>query len=332
MISTKYLLRSGKDVPEVWIFEFYCKLSEHLTGQDIKIKSLFNPSEKTPSMCLFAKDGKYYFKDFSTGKGGSAIKFVQELFNEDFYKSSMRVVEDYNRFILMNNGTQHKLSEFKVHSRYKVTSTTVRPWIIQDKNYWQDYGISSKLLDKYNVKPLESYKMDKEEDGEEKSLEIKGLFIYGYFKQDGTLYKVYQPKVKEHKFIKVGSYLQGSEQLENHPYLIICSSLKDLLVVKSMGLSIDVIAPDSENTTIKKETIEHYQSQYKKVVTMFDNDEAGINAMKKYKEVYNLDYVYFDLEKDVADAVKMHGQSKTFLKLLPAINKKLNEQEKSSST
>ena len=324
MLSTKYLIQSGKDVPETWIFEFYCKLSEKLTGQDVKIKSLFNPNDKTPSMCLFTKDMRYYYKDFSTGKGGNAIKLVQELHNEDFKQASIRVVEDYNRFVLLNNGTQHKLTEFKVHSRYKVKSAIVRPWLSQDKYFWQQFGITSKLLDKYNIKPLESYKMEKEEDGELKSLEIKGLFIYGYYAQDGTLYKIYQPKVKEHKFIKICNHLQGVDQLENKPFLVIASSLKDALVIKSSGINIDVIAPDSENTTIKKEFIENLQKKYKKIVTLFDNDEAGINAMKKYKELYDLDYVYFDLAKDVADAVRDHGQAKTFTKLILAINKKIN--------
>ncbi len=324
MISTKYLIQFAKDVPDTWIFENYCKLTEKLSGQDIKIKSVFNPLDKTPSMCIFVYNGKYCFKDFSTGKGGSAVKLVQELFNEDFKLSGKRIVEDYNRFVLLNNGTQHKLTEFKVNSRYKVTSTSIRPWCAQDKKFWQQFGVSSKLLDKYNVKPLESYKMEKEEGDELKSLEIKGLFLYGYFRKDGTLYKIYQPKVKEHKFIKVGSYLQGSEQLEGHSFLIICSSLKDALTLKSANLKIDVIAPDSENTLIKKEVIEDLKEKYKKVITIFDNDEAGIKAMKTYKDTYDLDFVYFSMEKDIADAVKAHGQSKALSVLIPLINKKLN--------
>lgn len=325
MLSTKYLVQTVLDVPEVWIYEYYCKLDEKLTGQDIKIKSIFNPTEKTPSMCIYYKDGKYLFKDFSTGKGGKAIKMVQEFFNEDWKKTCYRIVEDYNQYVLSNNGTEHKLIEFKVRSKYKVTSTTTREWYSQDKTFWQKFGISSRLLNEYNVKPLVSYKMEKIEDGEIKSLEIKGLCLYGYYTSDNILYKIYQPKVKEYKFIKVENYLQGSEQLKQHPFLIITSSLKDLLVLKSAGMSADVIAPDSENTIIKKEIIEDLQGKYKKIITLFDNDDAGIAAMKKYKELYGIDFVYFDLEKDVSDAVMVHGQSKVFSKLIPAINKKLND-------
>ena len=324
MLSTKYLIRSVKEVPDIWIFEHYCKLEEKLCGQDVKIKSIFNPKEKTPSMCIYTKEEKYLFKDFSTGKGGGPIKLVQEIYNEEYKYACLRIEQEYNEYVLLNNGTQHKLTEFKIQSRYKVKNAVVREWQTQDKTFWQKFGISSKLLDVHNVKPLESYKMEKTENNELKSLEIKGAFIYGYYNNDGFLYKIYQPKVKDHKFIKITSYLQGADQLEGHPFLIIASSLKDAMVIKSAGLKIDVIASDSENTTIKKDIIESLQEKYKKVLTLFDNDDAGITAMKKYKELYGIDYIYFDLEKDVADAVNIHGLSKTFCRLIPAINKKLN--------
>lgn len=324
MLSTKYLVESINDIPEVWAFEHYCSLSEKLTGQDIKIKSIFNANDKTPSMCIFTKDSKYFFKDFSTGKGGTCVKLVQEIYGEDYYKARLRIIEDYNKYVLLNNGEQHKLTEFKVQSRYKVVSHIVRNWNSQDKFFWQSYGISSKLLEKYNVKPLASYRMEKTQDGELKSLEIKGPYLYGYFTSEGALYKIYQPKVKEYKFIKIHTHLQGLDQLKGEPYLIIASSLKDALVIKSANLRVDVIAPDSENTMIRKEAIEFFQEKYEKILTLFDNDEAGIAAMQKYKEQYDIDYVYFNLEKDVADAVKAHGQAKTFSKLIPAINKKLN--------
>lgn len=328
MLSTKYLLQSCKDVPDTWIFEHYCKLDEKLTGQDIKIKSVFNPKEKTPSMCIFVyhKTNKYCFKDFSTGKGGSSgVKLVQELFNLTFQEASVKIIEDYNNYLLLNNGTAHKITEFKIRSKFRVTSHEVRQWKVLDQRFWSSFNISSKLLNFYNIKPLEGYTMTKEEDGEIKSLEIRGPMIYGYFTQGGDLFKIYQPKVKEHKFIKIKDYLQGSDQLKGEGgCLIIASSLKDAMVMKSLGLNCDFIAPDSENTMIRNIVIEELKKRYTTILTIFDNDEAGIAAMKKYKELYDINYVYFDLEKDVADAVKAHGISVVKLKLVPLINSKLN--------
>ena len=66
MIRTKAIVSSIEDVPSSWIFETYCPISESLTGQDVKIKSVFNPRDSVPSMVIFCKGDTYYFKDFST--------------------------------------------------------------------------------------------------------------------------------------------------------------------------------------------------------------------------------------------------------------------------
>lgn len=277
-------------------------------------------------MCIsvFNKTGRYCFKDFSTGKGGGALKLVEQMFNLSPAKASEKIVEDYNRYVLLNNGTQHKITEFKVRSKFRVTEHKTREWTVRDRDFWLQFHISSSILNEYNVKPLESYTMTKEEDGELKSLEIKGLLLYGYFTKSGLLYKIYQPRVKEHKFIKITDYLQGSEQLTDSGCLIIASSLKDAMTMKSLGLKCSFIAPDSENTVIKASLIEDFKTRYNTILTIFDNDEAGIAAMKKYKELYDIPYVYFDLEKDVSDAIKVHGVNIVKRKLVPLINSKLN--------
>ena len=41
MFSTKNFVLEGSDVPSTWIFQYYLNLSEPLTGQDVKIKSIY---------------------------------------------------------------------------------------------------------------------------------------------------------------------------------------------------------------------------------------------------------------------------------------------------
>ncbi len=325
MLKTKNLVSGVKEVPYTWIFEHYCKLPEKLNGQDLKIKSMFNPKERTPSMCIYydKKAATYKFKDFSTNRQGDAFSLVKELKNCDFHKASLDIVENYNEFILHNNGG-YDVKEFKERSRYKVVNTVTRGWTTADQYYWTKFNIGSRLLEEHNVKPLQSYTMQKEEDGEIKELEISGPLIYGYFKNNGELYKIYQPKVQDKKFIKVQDYIQGSEQLKGHKYLIITSSLKDLMALKSLKLKqIDVIAPDSENTTIRKELMEMYKQDYEHVLTLFDNDEAGVKAMEKYKEQYNVSPIYLRMSKDLADSVRDSGPNETIINLVPLILKRI---------
>jgi hypothetical protein len=311
-----------KDVPTPWIFEHYCKLKEKLNGHDVKIKSLFNSKERTPSMCIYFDANKkmYRYKDFSSGKGGSAIDLVKELTELPYHKACQQVVEKYNDFVLHNNGG-YDVQEFKQASKYKVVSFKKRQWSTQDQYYWTQYNIGTRLLTEHNVVPLESYLMVKDD----KELRITGNYLYGYFKNDGTLYKIYQPKTLDKKFIKVSDYVQGSEQVKNNDFLLITSSLKDIMSLKSLKLKLDIIAPDSENSLIKKELMTEYVKTYKKIIVMFDYDEAGIKAMERYKELYpELVTTVLPMSKDPSDSIKEHGAKKVYYTLVPLLNKCIN--------
>ena len=62
-----------------------------------------------------------------------------------------------------------------------------------------------------------------------------------------------------------------------------------------------------------------------RVFTLLDNDEAGIKAMKEYRKRYSLSPILLSLEKDVSDSVKKHGPLYVRDRLVPMIDRKLNE-------
>ena len=323
MFTTKNLVHDIKNVPSTWIFEHFCKLKQRLSGIDIKIKSVFNPDERTPSMCIYVKDDGYKFKDFSTGKGGSAVDLVKFLHNVPYHKACQIVIEAYNDYVLHNNGG-YDVQSFEKHSKYKVTSFKIRSWTTQDQYFWTQFNIGSKLLEHHNVKPLESYVMTKDEN----SMRIKGLYIYGYFKEDGTLYKIYQPKTLDRKFIKIESYIQGFEQLKTFSNLVITSSLKDVMAIKSLKLQIDVIAPDSENTYLKPDVMESLKKRYKNIILLYDNDKAGIEAMEKFREKYPfVKLAVLPMSKDVSDSIKDFSAGKVRNRLVPLLDKKIQQSE-----
>ena len=290
------------------------------------MKSVFNPREKTPSMCIYIdRNNIYRFKDFSSGNGGDSIALVQSLFNLPTRGSaSYKIIEDYNQYVL-NNG-HNTIRSYKQHSKFKVTDYEMRHWNTLDQKYWMGYHIGSRLLSRYNVVPLEYYVMTKTDENDVvSSITIRGNYIYGYFREDGNLYKIYQPKVKDSKFIKVRDYIQGTEQLVfDKPYLIIASSLKDLMAYQKLKISnSEVIAPDSENTMIPENIMNSISSKYHKVCVLFDNDEAGIKAAEKYKSRYGFEYVVLEMEKDLSDAIKVHGIDKVRENLLPLLKQAL---------
>ena len=326
MFKIKNLVHDVKDVPIPWVFEYFANLSEKLCGQDVKIKSVFT-NEKTPSLCIYIdlKTNKYKFKDFSSGKGGTHIDFVKEIHSCTFHQACIKIVETYNDFVLHNNGG-YDVQEFKEHTKYKVKQFTFRDWTTQDQYFWTQFNIGSKLLNHYCVRPLSSYTMEKSIDGEIKSLTINGNYIYGYFTKDGNLYKIYQPKTLDKKFIKVNNYIQGSDQIEKHKFLIITSSLKDIMSLKSLKIKADIVAPDSENTMIPDEIINEYIDRYEKIIVLFDNDNAGYKSMLEYTKQYpEIKMVILLMSKDVSDSIKDYGAKKVFYNLVPLIDKKIND-------
>ena len=329
MLRIKSLITDITEVPREWVFEYYLHLSEKLTGQDVKIKSIFNPNDKTPSMYIYNSSSNIYkFKDFSTGKQGDAINLVQEIFKLSTRgESAYKIMSDYNEYLL-DNKEDYSMRDFKKRSKYKIVDFTMRTWTNLDEKYWTKFHIGSKLLEFYKVSPLADYKLHKEEeDGSVKELIIKNHNMYGFFRKDGTLYKIYQPLVKDSKFLKIRDYIQGSDQLTMKvPYLVICSSLKDIMAFTKLGYkNAEAIAPDSENTLIPEHVINAYRHKYKGIITLFDNDAAGIESMKKYQTKYDIPYVILELSKDLSDSIRDHGINKTRDILTPLLKEKLNK-------
>lgn len=325
MISTKSFIGGINDVPREWVFEHYLNLKEKLTGQDVKILSAFNSSDKVPSMFIYfdTNTGQYKFKDFSSGYQGDHIALVMQLYNLGTYANAVnRIVADYEAYVKDNNITV--TTEYQIHDKFKVVDYQIRHWTNLDEAYWMSYKIGSKLLEHYNVSPLEFFTMEKTElDGTVTSMTFNRKYVYGYFRQDGSLYKIYMPKNQEKKFIKVENYTQGSDQLVSSSCdaLIITSSLKDLMAFRKLGINgYQSIAPDSENSMITKTGMHILKQRFGKVIVLFDNDEPGIAAAKKYQENYGVSYVVLDMEKDLSDSVKAHGLIKVKEKLISLLD------------
>jgi len=320
MISTK-IVSSFKSVPSSWIFEYYLNLNERLIGQGVIVKSIFNSKDSNPSMHINVNrlSNSYSFNDFSTGKGGYGCHLVSELFNISLGEAMNKILHDYNTFIYHNPGG-YSIAEYKEQSKYRVDSFVKRSWNVLDEKYWMSYKIGSYTLERFNVVPLESYIMT----NDISTFQITQDHLYGYFRQSGELYKIYQPMNKEKKFLKSKCYIQGMDQLElKQPWLLIGSSLKDIMCIEQMGFNLEVIAPDSENTMIKEDVIDSLKLKYKNICVMFDNDQAGIIAMEKYREQYQLPSLLLDMEKDVSDSVQKYGLLKVKQELYPLLKNAL---------
>ena len=324
MLRTSHIISDIHEVPETWAYQFYCKLTESLTGQNVKLKSLLNSRDNDPSFFIFCRQGKYSWKDFSTGKGGNHITLISELFNLTRVEAMHKLTKDYSLF-LQANPEGFKFEQINPQSRYMPTSIVTRTWNSQDAMFWTKFGIGSAILEKFNVKAIQSY-VFATEDGSRDPIQKSAPYTYGYFMSDGTVAKIYQPLLPEIKFIKVTEYIQGTDQLQfAQPNLIICSSLKDAMSLTAFGYNTEVVAPDSENVVIKTDVMDIYKKKFRSICTLFDNDGAGLRAMNNYKAMYDIPMVHLNLEKDLSDSVKIHGLEKTREVLTPLLKEALKK-------
>jgi len=306
MFSAKKSSIEQNDIPSGWIFQHYLKLPTKLEGQTYKLRSIFNKNDKDPSMVLFIHSGtqEYKFKCFSSGIYGGPYDLVMHLFDLSYAAATYKVKSDYHDHVI--SAGKDTNTEYRQLARWEIQDYRIRSWNKLDAEFWSPYNIGSKLLEHYNVKPLGSFVMGREG---ESSFQKSGQIIYGYFTAKDQLYKVYQPMSKEKKFMSIlPNYIQGWDQIQGKPRLFVCSSLKDVMSLRSLGIDGDCIAPQSENSQIK--TISHWIDSYPEKYTIFDNDITGISIMKRYKEEYNYPYIHLDLSKDISDSVRDHGARK----------------------
>ena len=97
------------------------------------------------------------------------------------------------------------------------------------------------------------------------------------------------------------------------------------MCLSSFGYNLEVIAPNSENSVIKPYIIDNLQSKYKRVITLFDNDDAGLKAIDKYKSLYDINGCALTISKDISDAVKAHGFDVVHKHLKPLLKETLNK-------
>jgi hypothetical protein len=326
-----------KEVPHTWIYKTYLKqfgrvINEPMDGRNIKIKSIFNPGDRVPSMYLLysPKKKQYVFYDHSTSTKGDIIDIVKICLNTTSYAVvEQDVVSRYQKFL--NDGFVYDEQEIEFDLELKPIYSAID--IIGEHNnltkaFLKEWSINESVLEYLNVFPLNSYTLLKKENKVyTEVLTHENELLFGVYDDRGTLMKIYQPHNSYAKFIsfKKDFYL-GYEQLNwEAPVCVIMSGLKDLACCLSMdSLNIAVVAPPSENTLIDEKTIKLLLAHFPHVFTHFDNDVCGKQAMLEYKNTYNIDYITFKSyhENDFAKNVKKYSQVKIFEEFVAEINKK----------
>ena len=318
-LEKKVLLSRIQDID---VYRYYI---DQDIGRHSLILSPLRVEEKASFGFFIGESGEICFKDFVKGSG-DCIKFVQELFNLNFYDAMSRIVIDFNlidEFNYRNVGQPIK-KEFKPSNRDDVVKKlkqgkelgiTKRKGEMYDIDFWYKFGITKKSLIKYNVHPLSyifvngnAIKADKHS------------YAFTETKDGKETYKIYQPFNKDFKWLNNHdeSVWQGWNQLpEKGSTLIITKSLKDVMSITEV-LGIPAVSLQSENVTPKDKIITELKSRFETIHVLYDNDyDKETNWGEKYSKILATEFSLFFSQipksyksKDFSDLVVNIGEEK----------------------
>lgn len=261
--------------------------------------------DRNPSCSLFVgRDGKYRLHDFSTGR---TLKIV------DIVATVLKISrEEAVKWIESFEGTASSTVKTETSSSTNI-DIQIKPFTQRELMYWQKYGITEDLLRKYGV------------------YSVKGAYINGYLiKLDEYSFayvindriKIYCPfsnkdnlSGNKRKWLSntTNTDVFGLNLLSSSKVLIITSSLKDVMVLNSLGFQ--AIAFQSELVK-KSEFIDSLIGKLKLLFTyifvLFDNDLTGQVRSQQLVDEYDLINIRQTYLKDISDYHAKFGKYKCF--------------------
>lgn len=259
--------------------------------------------DNNPSAAIQEFNDIAVYKDFGTGESYDAIAYVQKLYNTAFNKALWIIYQDLIKGEKVPKQAIEKKKKKKNPSVIKVKTRRWNSGI--DKEYWGKYYLTTKILNYFNIYPLEFFTFND-------SLISRDKPIYAFYFDRGT-YKVLRP-FSEYKWISnaTSNYYQGYQQLpEKGEEVIITSSMKDIMVLYKLGYN--AIAPQSETQKLDEELMKELKERFHRVLLLFDNDLTGIRSSKMHYEHYGIPYTFTETYKDPSELIMNQGvkQSKT---------------------
>ena len=296
------------EISEEDIFRYYCP---NFKALGVKFCSDLRKDSR-PSVSIALIGNNLLYKDFGyDGHTFNCFGYVMQKFNISFIEALKLIASDFSLKLTTSAPTVKTASLIDVESYYPRKHSKIqiksRDWDKRDYYYWGvKYQISKKTLIKYNIHPITYFWVN--------STRFKVKSIGYAFKFDKG-YKIYQPNEIDTKWFSNvgGDVIQGYDQLPaNGGILIITSSLKDVLVLDTMGFL--AVAPQSERVMSEK-VISEFKDRFRNIVVLYDNDfdseiNPGQTAALKMCQKYNLDNIVLDEKyksKDISDLVDNHG-------------------------
>lgn len=299
----------------------------HYLGQ-FKVGAIYNSpfrKDKNPSFGIYysKRTKQLLFKDHGTGECGNIVKFVSLYTGLTNYND---ILKDIVKQLNITTDTKLDSSKQYIPSSETVIGIVRQKFTPTDINYWSQFNISEKTLKKFNVNSIKYY--------------LCNGIVKGIYKEDNPMYaykvynnfKIYRPLAD--KYTKWRNNLteydiQGYAQLPSKgDTLIITKSMKDVMCLYEMG--IPAISPSSESTFIPNDILEGLKKRFKRIIILFDRDNAGVKYLRKMSLKTGLEGLLVHKKfkaKDISDAIKANSFEEIKEWLYDELKKRQENQE-----
>lgn len=300
----------------------------HYLGQ-FKVGAIYNSpfrKDKNPSFGIYysKRTKQLLFKDHGTGECGNIVKFVSLYTGLTNYND---ILKDIVKQLNITTDTKLDSSKQYIPSSETVIGIVRQKFTPTDINYWSQFNVSEKTLKKFNVNSIKYY--------------LCNGIVKGIYKEDNPMYaykvynnfKIYRPLAD--KYTKWRNNLteydiQGYAQLPSKgDTLIITKSMKDVMCLYEMG--IPAISPSSESTFIPNDILEGLKKRFKRIIILFDRDNAGVKYLRKMSLKTGLEGLLVHKKfkaKDISDAIKANSFEEIKEWLYGEIKKQNTKEEK----
>ena len=257
---------------------------------------------------------------------------IMKIINRDMGLGLDDALPVVGRRVLPRSQAQFAITPKNIEKRRpKLYTVKTQPIRESELQFWRPYGITTKVLDRFNVISLVEFSSANAEGKEYCIKSTSAEPIFGYSQE--KFIKIYRP-FSTLRFLYGGekdeTYCFGFAQLPSKGDMVfITSGEKDVLSLSARGFC--AICFNSETATIPENKIQSLFHRFKHIVVLYDMDKTGVSSSKKVVKQfteYGLKRMELPLsgekcEKDISDYFKI-GYTKIdfinlFLTLLDSI-------------
>jgi len=260
--------------------------------------SVFRKDRSASTGFFYGDSGELVYYDLGTGENLNCFAFVAKMYGLKYGEAIRKVACDFG--LLKCEGLPFEKKEVNKSIKFEKKNKEEREiqiipasWNLKHAKYWRQYGITKEELEREHVYAVDKLYIDKNLIVNKENL-LRFAYVVNINGKDYM--KIYTPYAEKFKWISNISLKTpfGWDTLNlDSETVYVTKSLKDLIILKQIFPSCIATQNESEGA-LNSGLVKFLCKKFKKRIIIFDNDEVGITACKKF----NNNFGYFNIPKE----------------------------------